>query len=77
MSSRVEGFASIPIWMMREKDVSRRAVLVYASLSSRAGLGAIYSIWTFYGAGWSVTFWGLVLLAVGAPVYWLMRRTAR
>ncbi len=42
MSSRVEGFASIPIWMMREKDVSRRAVLVYASLSSRAGLGAIY-----------------------------------
>lgn len=42
MSSRAEGFASIPIWMMREKDVSRRAILVYASLSSRAGLGAIY-----------------------------------
>lgn len=40
--NRAEGFASIPIWMMREKDISRRAILVYASLSSRAGLGAIY-----------------------------------
>lgn len=47
------------------------------ALGAVAGLGAVYSIWTFYGAGWSVTFWGLVLLAVGAPVYWLMRRAAR
>lgn len=40
--SRAEGFAPIPIWMMRDKTISRRAVLVYASLSSRSGLGAIY-----------------------------------
>ena len=42
-----------------------------------AALAALYSVWTFYGAGWSVTFWGLVLLAAGAPVYWLVRRNAR
>lgn len=42
-----------------------------------AAIGALYSIWTFYGAGWSVTFWGLVLLAAGAPVYWLVRKAAR
>ena len=42
-----------------------------------AAVAAVYSAWTFYGAGWSVTFWGLVLLAFGAPVYWLVRRTAR
>lgn len=40
--SRAEGYAAIPNWMMRDRNVSRRAVLVYASLSSRAGLGAIY-----------------------------------
>lgn len=42
-----------------------------------AGLAAIYSAWTFYGAGWSVTLWGLVLLAAGAPLYVWMRRVAR
>ncbi|PZR37445.1 APC family permease [Caulobacter segnis] len=41
-----------------------------------AGVAAIYSAWTFYGAGWSVTFWGLVLLAAGAPLYVWMRRGA-
>ena len=33
--------------------------------------------WTFYGAGWSVTFWGLVLLAAGAPLYVWMRHVGR
>jgi len=47
------------------------------TLSVVAAIGAVYSVWTFYGAGWSVTFWGLVLMAVGAPVYWLVRRAAR
>lgn len=42
-----------------------------------AAVAALYSVWTFYGAGWSVTFWGLVLLAAGVPIYWLMRRAAR
>jgi len=42
-----------------------------------AGVAAIYSAWTFYGAGWSVTGWGLVLLAAGAPLYVWMRRVGR
>ncbi|MET3665169.1 amino acid permease [Caulobacter sp. 1776] len=42
-----------------------------------AAIAAVYSVWTFYGAGWSVTFWGLVLMAAGAPVYGLVRRAAR
>lgn len=44
------------------------------ALTVVAVVAAIYSAWTFYGAGWSVTLWGLVLLVAGAPVYLLMRR---
>lgn len=44
-------------------------------LAAVAAIAAVYSAWTFYGAGWSVTFWGLMLLAAGAPVYLLIRRT--
>lgn len=40
--SRAEGFAAVPNWMIREKRVPRSAILVYASLSSRAGMGAIF-----------------------------------
>jgi APA family basic amino acid/polyamine antiporter len=40
-------------------------------------LGAIYSLWTFYGAGVEATGWGAALLASGIPVYWLMRRSSR
>lgn len=37
-----EGFAAVPIWMIRDRRVPRNAILVYASLSSRAGLREIY-----------------------------------
>ncbi|GAA4762375.1 helix-turn-helix domain-containing protein [Microbacterium gilvum] len=40
--SRAEGFAAIPNWMVRDKRVPRNAVLVYASLASRSGLGGIH-----------------------------------
>ena len=40
--TRAEGFAAVPNWMIREKRVPRNAILVYASLSSRAGMGAIF-----------------------------------
>lgn len=40
--NRAQGFAAVPTWMIRDKAVPRNAVLVYASLSSRAGLGVIY-----------------------------------
>ena len=37
-------------------------------------VGAVYALWTFYGAGGEATGWGAVLLASGIPVYFLMRR---
>lgn len=37
-----EGFAAVPTWMIRDKRVPRNAILVYASLSSRAGYGTIF-----------------------------------
>lgn len=40
--SRAEGFAAVPTWMIRDRRVPRSAILVYASLSSRAGMGAIF-----------------------------------
>ena len=40
--SKVEGFAAVPNWMIRDRSIPRNAVLVYASLSSRAGMGAIF-----------------------------------
>jgi basic amino acid/polyamine antiporter, APA family len=40
-----------------------------------AVVGAIYSIWTFYGAGFEPTAWGLVALATGVPVYFAVRRS--
>lgn len=47
------------------------------ALTLIAAVGAVYSVWTFYGAGWSVTFWGLVLMAAGAPIYLLVRKSAQ
>jgi basic amino acid/polyamine antiporter, APA family len=47
-----------------------------AVVAAAALLGAIYSIWTFYGAGAEATGWGAVLLATGIPVYFLMRSRA-
>jgi len=41
-----------------------------------AVLGAIFALWTFYGAGAAATGWGAVLLATGIPVYFLMRSRA-
>ncbi|MGB5077536.1 MAG: hypothetical protein WBO17_08665, partial [Sphingorhabdus sp.] len=38
-------------------------------------LAAVYSIWTIYGAGVEILFWGIVLLMPGVPVYVLMKRT--
>ena len=37
-------------------------------------LGALYSLWTLYGAGAQALLWGLVLFASAVPVFYLMRR---
>jgi APA family basic amino acid/polyamine antiporter len=42
-------------------------------LTALAIAGAVYAVWTFYGAGIEVTAWGAVLLATGIPVYVVMR----
>jgi APA family basic amino acid/polyamine antiporter len=36
-------------------------------------VGAIYGVWTIYGAGYEAIKWGAALLATGVPVYLLMR----
>ena len=54
-----------------KKMAADRALTVIASLA------ALYSAWTFYGAGWSPTLWGLVLLVAGLPVYLFMTRAAK
>jgi APA family basic amino acid/polyamine antiporter len=39
------------------------------------GVAAVlYSVWAIAGAGAQALSWGCVLLALGAPVYWLVRR---
>lgn len=41
-----------------------------------AGLGLIYAIWTFYGAGVEASGWIIVLLLLGAPLYFLRPKSA-
>lgn len=57
------------------------ALLLTANGRLRSGLvtllafvGAVYSVWTLYGAGTEATGWGAVLLATGIPVYLIMRK---
>lgn len=38
-------------------------------------VGAVYSVWTFYGAGFEPTAWGIVALASGVPIYFIVRRS--
>jgi len=41
-----------------------------------AGLGVIYSAWTIYGAGGEAVVWGLLLLLVSLPIYFVLGRKA-
>jgi len=36
--------------------------------------GAIYAVWTLWGAGWEASGWSLVLMLAGLPLYWWARR---
>lgn len=42
-----------------------------------AGLGVIYSAWTIYGAGGEAVAWGLALLLLALPAYYLFAAMAR
>lgn len=45
-----------------------------AGLAIVGVLATLYSLWTIVGAGLEAVLWGLVMLALGLPVYALMRR---
>jgi APA family basic amino acid/polyamine antiporter len=44
-----------------------------AALAVVAVLASAYAVWTIIGAGGEAAMWGAVLLAMGAPVYFLVR----
>ena len=46
-------------------------------LSTIAILGAIYSIWTIFGAGLEAFYWGIGLFVAGVPVYVVMKKLRR
>ena len=46
-------------------------------LSTIAILGAIYSIWTIFGAGKEAFYWGIGLFVAGVPVYVVMKKLRR
>lgn len=66
------GCALAAVRLQRTGEMERSALLTLL-----ASIGALYSIWTFAGAGTVATGWGVVLLATGVPVYMLMRRSPR
>jgi basic amino acid/polyamine antiporter, APA family len=66
------GCALAAIRLQRTGEMERSAWLTLL-----ASIGAVYSIWTFAGAGAEATGWGVVLLATGVPIYMLMRRSPR
>jgi APA family basic amino acid/polyamine antiporter len=45
-----------------------------AGLAAVGGLATIYALWTIVGAGREAVLWGIVLLLLGLPVYFLMPR---
>ena len=55
----------------------RRGQIKGALVVAAASIGAIFALWTFYGAGAEATLWGAVLLATGIPVYFLTARGRR
>ena len=55
--------------LMRRGRMPRSGALIVTAV-----VGALYGIWTFYGAGPEATVWGPLLVASGVPVYLLMRR---
>jgi len=50
-----------------------RAIAVSRALLVVAVLGAVYSVWTLYGAGHEALLWGAALLVVGILMYAAMR----
>jgi APA family basic amino acid/polyamine antiporter len=60
-------FATISAFrLMARGELSKGLLLVTL-------IGAVYALWTFYGAGKEATLWGLLLLMTAIPVWFGMR----
>ena len=60
------------VWMKQMSAATMRTV----PLAIVGFIAAVYSIWTLVGAGQQAVGWGFVLLACGAPVYFLVHKQA-
>jgi APA family basic amino acid/polyamine antiporter len=64
-------FATIAALRLMALGRLRRGMLAIVTL-----VGAVYALWTFYGAGREATLWGLLLLMTAIPVWFGMRLNA-
>jgi APA family basic amino acid/polyamine antiporter len=53
---------------------SLAALRLQAALPALAVIGAFYAAWTIWGAGAEAIAWGLALLLIGIPIYFVSRR---
>ena len=53
--------------------LSRKAKRTSPGVWLLGGLGLAFSAWALFGIGNKAFFWGLVLLALGIPVYFFMK----
>ena len=51
----------------------RNRVETSPALLITAGIGILFALWTFYGAGFEATGWTLALIAAGFPIYGLTK----
>lgn len=61
--------AAASLWLTHRGLIARSTSFILI-----ASLGALYAIWTFYGAGIEASGWILLLLALGVPLYFVSRR---
>jgi APA family basic amino acid/polyamine antiporter len=55
--------------------ITTGALKVSAGFKVILFLAALYSCWTIYGAGAEALIWGVALLLIGLPVFWILRLT--
>ena len=46
-------------------------------VTALAAIGAVYAVWTLWGAGFEALGWSVVLMFAGLPIWWWMRRLDR
>jgi len=71
MMSTLAVLVPLLVSALAEFKYSWRAAKGWAGV---AGLASLYSVFAILGSGWAVILWGVVLLLLGVPVYYLMTR---